>query len=198
MIDEALLRRLTEALKKYFLSCSTQLGSDCYTLCALGAQILADEGYSAKVHVGEAGWRLGESENDVISHLYSGPPVDSGPLGYHAWIVCSGYYYDPSIWQLPLKAKQMDEIDGYQTNILWGAPYLYGPIKSYGSLNALRQSNVPGTVYYKRIPKLEKHIASLHELDEIDLNNLRRVYQLNPAKVFGPNDFPTDGIANAH
>ena len=72
-------------------------------------------------------------------------------------------------YQLPLKAKSLDELDGGHTNVDWCPDYLYVPKSSSSSMRDVTQMGA-GLYYYHHDPEVAAWvIAAASEIDEGDI-----------------------------
>ncbi|MBK3779966.1 hypothetical protein G3A43_06835 [Paraburkholderia aspalathi] len=183
--------RVGNALKKLATAASSHLGSDCYMHAVLGRELLADFGFQARVAVGEAAWRVGDGDGDVVTHtprVKGFVPEGKKGLGYHAWLVVDGHIVDFTTYQLDRKAKELDAADGGHTSVTWAPDPLVLPVGLVLSLRQVAQSARAGVVFYDAHPELLQLVSAEYEIDEGDLANARLLVANPDIRVFGPND----------
>ena len=181
--------RLAGAIRKLAQAASGHLGSDCYIHSAIAKEILGRLGVEAVICVGEAGFRVGEGDSDVILHkLVPGMPPQVGGVAYHVWLRIGEVIFDPTLYQLPAKCKNLDELDGGHTNVQWAPDYLLAHISTVSTLKDVTQLHA-GCYYYAEEPNIAVMVfANAPELDDADVEIAWTLYQNANIKVFGPND----------
>lgn len=191
-----IIERLGHALRKLTNSASQNIGADCLMQALLAQQVLKEEGMDTKVVLGEAAWRIGPGDGDVITHSPTTggfAPVGVKAMAYHAWLEWKTSIIDLTTHSLRLKAAQLDAMDGGKTNVDWCPPYLFIPKWQARSLREVTQALNAGVSCYREIPGL--HMAMLANghispIDQDDIRALRLLYQNPTMVVIGPNDRP--------
>lgn len=182
--------RVSIAIHKLAAAASSHLGRDCYMHSELGRELLADCGFQASRVVGFAAWRVGSGNGDVISHTpYAQGHLPAGVKGfaYHAWLDCSGFVVDFTTYQLRLKARELDAMDGGRTTVSWCPAFLLLPRSSIRSYKEVAAAHHAGVAYYEARPELERTLRTQFTLDPQDLH-AARVILANPGiTVLGPN-----------
>jgi len=194
--ERVVFKRLAYALRKLTNSASQNIGADCLMQALLAQQILKEEGLDTKVVLGEAAWRIGPDDGDVITHSPTTggfAPVGIKAMAYHAWLEWGTSIIDFTTHSLRVKAAQLDALDGGKTNVHWCPSYLFIPKRHARSLGEVTQALDAGVACYREIPGL--HMAMLvnghiRPVDQEDLCALRLLYQNPRMVVIGPNDQP--------
>lgn len=186
--------RLAAAIRKLATAASGHLGSDCYIHAAIAKEILGRLGVEASLKVGSSGFRVGNGNSDVILHkLTPGMVPQPGGIAYHVWLQIGDYIFDPTLYQLPSKAKALDELDGGHTDVIWAPDYLLAHIKSISPLKDVIQLHA-GCYYYAEEPDVADLVLSnAPELDMGDVEVAWTLYQNENIQVFGPNDVRDNG-----
>jgi hypothetical protein len=185
------VERVGNALKKLATAASNHLGSDCYMHAVLGRELLKDFGFDARVAVGEAAWRVGEGDGDVITHtprVKGFVPEGKKGFGYHAWLVVDGHIVDLTTYQLIRKAEELDAADGGHTRVTWAPDALVMPVGLVLSLRQVTQSPRAAVAFYDPHPEMLQLVSAEYEIDEGDLTNARLLVAKPDIHVFGPND----------
>ena len=160
----------------------------------MAQSILHEEGVSTRLVVGEAAWRIGSGDGDVITHSLSVggyAPVGVKALAYHAWLETDESIIDFSTHSLRVKASQLDALDGGKTNVAWCPPYLVIDRSKSTSLKEVAQAASEGVVWYQEHPGLHEFISKngiTKEADPQDRMLLRLIFDQPNIAVFGPND----------
>lgn len=182
---------VASAVRRMFVAAGTRVGVDCLDHALRTVALLESLGYPAEVKIGYAAWRVGRGDADVIVHAPVPGTIPQGPNAhsFHAWVVCAGQLVDVTTYQLGMKAKALDELDGGTTNVEWQPLHLVAQPSQVRSLQAVTQDDV-GMFYYQQVPALQAAImAHVKPLDPQDLNDLRVIYDNPGAQVLGPNHF---------
>lgn len=183
------------AMRKLAMAASEHLNADCYTHAALAKSALEVLGVSSEIHVGFAAWRVdGKAPHAVVSHHPQGNVIDLAlphSVMYHAWLRLGTYILDLTTYQLPLKARLMDEADGQSTPVSWSPDYLFVPITTCAKYAQVRDSFKAGVYMYQRVHDLEARLKrQAMATDEADLRTLLVIYQAEcqgmPLEVHGP------------
>ena len=194
----AALRQVTErvgaTLRKLASAASANLGSDCYLHAALGRELLGDFGFDARVVAGEAAWRVGEGDGDVIAHTPrvqgfapSSMPPGKLALAYHAWLIVDSHVVDFTTYQLPRKGLELDALDGGHTSVDWAPEVFVLPVSLLPSYEQVARSPKSGVAFYDVIPGLAEKMASTYELDPENVAVARFILANPDVNVFGPN-----------
>lgn len=133
------------ALRTVLIPVSQHLGTvmaDCALYASAGAEALRHLALPASVQAGDALWRVGPGDVDVIHHAATddtatytlGPacvPDLCHPMAFHAWICIAAngseneQLVDFTTWQLRDKALLLDQLDGKTTQVQFCPPYLW-------------------------------------------------------------------------
>lgn len=189
-----LFERLSSALQKLTTSASTQLGADCFMHAELAQILLEEEGVPTRLVLGEAAWRVGQGDGDVITHspnLGGYAPQGAKALAYHAWLESGTTIIDFSTHSLCTKAAQLDALDGGKTDVEWCPPYLVLERAQSLTLKEVAQADSAGVAFYQEIPGLHEFMieqCGFKKADERNRQLLRFVFDNQEMKVFGPND----------
>lgn len=167
--------KLGLAFKRTLGATSESYGTDCVLYAKVGAIVLNQLGLkNAKAVSGEAIWRVGEGDGDVISHSISSMnssivmPSEAKAAGmFHAWIECDDEVIDFTTFSLRAKAKILDMADGGKTSVDWCPEYLWVKKSSCSSLQDVMNSWDFGVYAYVRVPEKESELlATTASLDE--------------------------------
>ncbi|MDR9836835.1 MULTISPECIES: hypothetical protein [Herbaspirillum] len=189
------LHRVASSIKKLFNAASQHTGRDCYTIADLGRKLLLREGIqSARLVVGFAGWRVGDGDADVISHIMMpGQRFQPASLPYHAWIEVDDnelpgkkVLIDFSTYSLPTKARMLDELDGGKTDVAWSPAFLVATEDQVSSYEETARLNA-GKFFYVRIPQLEDFMKKDYTPCDADFAALQMIYANPDAQVCGLN-----------
>lgn len=178
---------VAKAVAQYCSAASTQLGVDCFIHAYFAQSLLKRLGVESELVVGEAAWRVGPDYNDVLSHLFSG--FGHGPMvGFHCWLLVDGKIFDPTTYLIPMKVKQLDEMDGMTTTVDFAPEHLLTESSEVLTnweefLGVLKA----GTTYYLRLPEVENVIKEAYTADKDDEEMVWHIYQNKPSHVVGPN-----------
>lgn len=181
--------RLAAAIRKLASAASGNLGSDCYIHSIIAKEILGRLGVEVSLKVGEAAFRVGEGDSDVILHKAApGMVPQPGGVAYHVWLQVGDYIFDPTLYQLPAKAKDLDLLDGGHTTVTWHPDYLLAHVETISPLKDVIQLHAGG-YFYREEPALTSLILSkAPALDMDDVEVAWVLYQNENINVFGPND----------
>lgn len=197
MTQDPPFEQVASALRRLFQACGTKAGVDCLHHAALGQALLRSLGYESTVRIGFAAWRVGPGDGDVILHA---PVTGMAPLAphsvpFHAWIEFREVVFDPTAYQLPLKARMLDLIDGGTTDIAWAPEYLAISRDQVQTLHTVRQADT-GMVYYDVVPSMETVIKStMAPIDDEELELLTVIFRNPDTHVIGPNNVPPAKLA---
>ena len=185
---EAILE-VGRALRALASAASSHLGSDCYLYAYLGQILLQDRGVSTHLVAGEAAWRTGPGDSDVIAHIGHEKPMALPPgaegFAYHAWLECGYRIIDFSTYQLSRKAAELDAMDGGKTQVFW-APEVLVTETRLPSYQELVQGTSTGA-FYSRNPVIERKLAESFIPDPEDIAIARFIVSKKPEVVLGPN-----------
>ena len=189
-IDSTDFARVAGAVHRLTQAASENLGADCVLQAALAQSILTKLDVPAALHVGYAAWRVGDGDGDVISHFpVPGLQVPSSKhLAFHAWLRIGDTIFDVTTNQLPLKAKQLDAMDGGQTTVQWAPPYLLSPLAKISTYDDVRQGQA-GLYHYVRDERLERVALADLRIDSESEAMVWVLYQNPDINVLGVNDF---------
>ena len=190
--DLSVIERLAASLQKLTTSASAHPGADCMLHALLAQRILQEQGMATRLVVGEAAWRIGPGDGDVITHSprFGGYAADGvKALPFHAWLECGDSIIDFTTHSLRLKATQLDEFDGGTTNVAWCPQYLVMDRKVTKTVREVTQADSEGVACYREIPELYELVSEgglLPQPDEGDVDALRIVFRNPDMQVFGP------------
>lgn len=187
------INKIAASVRKLMEAASAKLGLDCYSHAVLAAHLLRDEGFDPRVVIGNCMWRVGEGDGDVITHMAIPGAQQfadgSGPaLPYHAWVEVGHHILDVTTYQIPIKAKRLDEADGGHTSVNWAPAFLYANKKTVSSRENVTNLHA-GLYFYQHAPSVESTLlAAAKPVPEEDLSYLRIIYNSdNDLLVLGPN-----------
>lgn len=192
------LERLSTAFRKLFASAAASPGRDCLLYASLGQALIRKLGADARIVAGHAAWRVGPNDGDMITHASSG----AGWTGFHqmgdqtmflghAWLEIGDRILDLTTWQLPLKAKMLDEMDGGSTQVEWRPDFLFVEKSAVSGFAEARQSAHSGAFYYQAIGAIRAKVLAAIEAspyDPTDLFALEQIYRNPHIQTIGPND----------
>lgn len=149
-------------------------GADCTLYAIIGAQALCELGLPARAAAGSAAWRVGPGDPDVLSHApeITGQlfvPEGASRAGmFHAWVEVDAVdgaeaaVADFTTWQLPAKARALDQADGGTTRVDFKPEYLWIPRRQATRLSAhdVLQSFDTGVYMYRRHESIEQLVLS--------------------------------------
>ncbi len=187
------VRQIAAALQKMMHAASAQRGADCAVHSALGQRLLSEAGFPSRLVVGEAAWRVGPGDGDVIVHSPSVGGVSFGSgksFAYHAWLETEHQIIDFTTYSLSIKAKELDRQDGGRTTLTWTPPFLAIDKTATSSLKAVTMALDAGVCCYRELPGLKEAMESaqyLVRVEEHDLRILRLIMQNPECQVCGPN-----------
>ncbi|ABD72141.1 hypothetical protein Rfer_4455 (plasmid) [Rhodoferax ferrireducens T118] len=189
-----IVARLASALQKLMTGASPQLGADCLLHAQMAQTLLDQEGVPTRLVLGEAAWRVGPGDGDVITHspnVGGFAPQGAKALAYHAWLESGTKIIDFSTHSLRTKAAQLDAFDGGKTAVEWCPPYLVLERAQSLTLKEVAQADSAGVACYQEIPGLREFMIEQCLVKEVDAGNLqllRLVFDQPEIKVFGPNN----------
>jgi hypothetical protein len=148
-------------------------GGNCLWYAALGTSLLQRLGLQARLQIGEAAWRVGPGDFDVVGHaqhmLTSSLPTPDSEI-FHAWIRVNAHptmlpeVVDLTTWQLQIKAANTDRMDGYRTMIKFCPDYLWVAETQATrlSIDEVADANEVGLYSYVRKPNLEYRLLEMN------------------------------------
>ncbi|MCU6502268.1 hypothetical protein LPN04_31185 [Rugamonas sp. A1-17] len=170
--------KLAQALRLTLASVSQDCGthaSDCLLYASVGAEVLRRLGLSAQLRTGDAEWRVGPGDGDVIHNAASlgGPtfgPSSAQSMVFHAWVrieargTTPAQLVDFTTWQLRDKGRRLDLADGGHTRVEFCPDYLWVPeVRARAlSLRQVGASYDVGVYHYAELPPpagLKRHSA---------------------------------------
>lgn len=184
--------RVSAALRKLALAASSKIGRDCYVHAELGRALLQEMQIHAHTVVGYAAWRIGPGSGDVIAHAPQAEcpsTAHASGLMYHAWLECSGVIIDFTTYQLAIKARELDAMDGGATHVAWCPDFLVLPKREAHRFSEVRQSYSVGLAYYEARPDLHAELGPAFSIDPADLRAARLILDNPTLNVLGPNHF---------
>lgn len=177
-----------EAIRKLCTASSSKLGGDCMVHAQIMQSMLASEGIESKISVGNASWRVGDDDPEVISHMRDANyPYPENSFPYHVWLTSGSYIIDVTTYQLAMKAEQLDEIDGGLTHVTWCPDFLLVKKETVSSFSDTAQL-LAGTYHYEEDQvTYNKIMKDLHPVDLDDLENAWTIYRNPGVNVIGLN-----------
>lgn len=131
------VEKFARALRMVCSAISDFHGADCVLYSLVGSAGLQAIGVQANPVAGSAAWRVGPGDGDMISHAVEAVHQMFVPAGaiqagmFHAWIEIDdgdkGILFDPTTFQIPMKAKSLDDLDGGRTTVKFAPEYLWIP-----------------------------------------------------------------------
>jgi hypothetical protein len=189
------LDRLSQAIRKLTSSASPKFGADCLLHAKLAQAVLATQGMVAEVVVGEAAWRVGLGDGDVITHspqIGGHAPAGGGvALAFHAWLEVGEYILDFSTHSLRVKAAQLDAADGGVTSVVWCPDYLVMKKAEALTVQEVASAYTAGPSCYRAIPELKAMMEIRGLVSEVaaeDVFHLQMLYKNPSIQLIGPND----------
>ena len=184
---------LAAAVRKIMTAASESLGVDCLMHAVMTKAVLAELGVDATIEVGEAAWRIGEGDADVICHLARmAPNAKPGEWPYHAWLNVQGNIFDVTTYQLPIKAKMAAEVDGQPFSITWSPEFMFVRKDQCSSERDVTKLHA-GLFYYGRIPAIEPTVLSGAQPDPYFVDAILLAYRNPDVNVVGPNHGVSSG-----
>lgn len=159
---------LSSAISKVVGALTQVHGADCILYAAIGAAALRLLGFpEAKMVAGEAAWRVGPGDGDVISHAkqivgHSGQVFNPGTTAhaamFHAWIEVGDEIVDFTTPTLRHKAEQLDAADHGHTQVDWAPEVLWTSKRESKTPKGVAASFDTGVFAYVRDAVLEKTV----------------------------------------
>lgn len=193
----AVIHQIAAALGK-LMPCGASLnfGADCLLHAALAQRILAEHDMIARLVVGEAAWRVGPGDDDVIVHspfVGGQAPTNAGlAVPFHAWLELGSTVLDFSTHSLRHKAAQLDAQDGGKTTVAWCPTHLVIAKSETKTLQEVAQAPLEGVALYRELPRLHELMlqrGKLVDVDEDDVNMFRFIFKNTSMVVIG---FPAE------
>lgn len=188
------IERVAKAIRTAMTSLSPHLGADCILHARFAQFLLRQQGVSSNLCVGEAAWRVGSGDSDVIvhSHRFGGfSTSDQLALPMHAWLLVQGRIFDCTTHSLREKARLLDLCDGGKTTVDWAPPYIWLDQQACKTLQEVTAAPEPGICFYRIVPETQQRVQAAIDrlpLDEDDLLVLRMIYANPDAVLVGPRD----------
>lgn len=184
------------AIRKLATAASGSLGMDCVVHSELGRILLEDQGLvTARIVVGEAAWRTGPGDGDMVAHVRSVPghlPPGAGPgsvgFAFHAWVQVGDILVDFTTYLLKLKASQLDAMDGQHTLVEWCPQILVAPVSEVSSFDRTLKAHSAGYFFYKHDPQVQATVLRGLTMDEADVHHARLIMRDPQMMVLGPNN----------
>lgn len=181
-VDLAILSKAIQALCN---ATSGSHGSDCAMIAGLAVEFMKHHDIQSEIVVGESAWRIdGEDAGACVVHVNVGAPLTAFTDGtgkkmlhYHVWIKLDALWFlDLTTYQLDMKAKALDALDGGTTPVSWCPDYLLFTEAQLSTFQEVQQSYDAGVAYYEQrdFPQFEGN--NCVEIDQDDVNNLMAVY----------------------
>jgi hypothetical protein len=192
-INLELIEHLAVSLRKLMTAASEHLGADCMLHAKLAQRILQDVGITTNLVGGEAAWRVGPGDGDVITHSprFGGlSPSNERAMPFHAWLEHESTIIDFSTHSLRVKAQELDAMDGGETHVTWCPPYIWIPKREALPLREVAHALNAGVSCYQEIPGLLEYMEAMGQQQHVDPENLRYLQVIfdNPEmQVVGPN-----------
>lgn len=180
------------SIRKLALAASDNLGSDCYMHAMIAKSMLTSLGVVTRLNAGNAAWRLGNGDGDVVTHIkLPGVPYQANSYPYHIWLTCDRYLLDVTTYQLRAKARTLDELDGGKTTVDWCPDYLLVERDTVASFQDCQQKNA-GVYHYRRDDVTEAIVLRKEtKIDDEDLAAAWMIYKNPEINVEGPNTMST-------
>ena len=170
-------------------------------VATLAQRILKDEGIDTQLVIGEAAWRVGPGDGDVIAHsprVGGIAPEGVMAFAYHAWLQIGDTIIDFTTHSLRSKAASLDAIDGGSTVVLWCPDFLVIEVGNTLSLHEVNQAPREGVACYQELPGLYDAMVSAGLREEVDEGDVAvmKVILANPGiVVLGPSDCRREATA---
>lgn len=194
MLTAAVCLRLAQALRKMTEAASPHIGADCILQAKLAQASLGELGIETRLVCGEAAWRVGPGDGDVIVHSPRISQMVIAPgaaLPIHYWLQThAGEILDLTTHSLRAKAASLDAMDGGTTAVEWCPEYLL-VMPPRNTLQDVTMAAQAGVFYYA---ELEGLMARLHarglgtgKVDPSDMAVLRMLLRNETIQLVGPN-----------
>lgn len=190
--------RLSLAIQRAFAAGSRHIGADCFEHAGMVARFLRDVGLCARVVVGGVAWRVGAKAHEVVSHT---PLVlgagSGGAVPLHAWVELEDergrLILDMTTYQLPMKVRLLDEMDGLTSLVTWAPEYFLCEPSSTSTFDEVENGSQPGLVYYEEDKDRGAQIVREIESAGVDAHYylaVKAVYGNPDVVVLGPGNMP--------
>lgn len=190
-LTEDAVRLVSQALIKLAKAASDNYGGDCSLHAGIGQALLQHLGFETNIVCGEAAWRVGNGDGDVIVHARMPNMVYQGELAfpYHVWLEYGDYIIDFSTYQLAEKAARLDELDGGNTEVEWCPDYIFTKRENASNLRSTSIGDA-GLFHYRKDAVIHSKImAGWNTLDQEDLEAAILIMNNPDAEVKGPRNF---------
>lgn len=193
------IENLARVIRHVCTAASGSHGSDCYLHAWLAKRLLDEKGVPAVIEVGNAAWRVGSGDGDVLSHVTPEEHIDRvvealqspgqrGALMYHAWVrVADQWIFDPTTYLIPEKARALDEMDGSRTFVEWKPDFLFEKLERSHDFETVVNAYEP-CFFYKKDARLQNLIERGFEGSDDDYAMVALAYRNPQAMVIGPNN----------
>lgn len=193
------IAKVSAVLRKLATAASSHFGADCRLHAEFGQALLADLGVHCVIVSGEAAWRIGPGDGDVIAHtprVAGHVPAGVQGFSYHTWLEHGDVIIDLTTYQLRRKARDLDAADGGQTQVDWCPDFLILDRQNVASYNQVAAAPAGGVAYYERRSAVEALLGE-PEVDGGDLATARWLLANPSAMVIGPNTAPALSMGSA-
>ncbi len=179
---------LARSIQKLAQASSPAVGRDCVLHAYLCQGIIRRLGVQTQLVIGDAAWRVGPGDGDVIVHSQQhGTQLDSVGAGYHAWLQAGNWLLDFTTYQFASKGQRMTAMDGIPMRVDWNPSYLFRPLKQISPFATVVQKNA-GLFYYQQNQAMQDHILAGFVPDDSDIEMLWLIYNNPDVNIFGPNN----------
>lgn len=174
------------AVKKLHTAASVQLGNDCISHAELARLALKQLGIDSTLVIGYAAWRVdGKDGGAVVGHhpktsqaFLNVEAISPNAMIYHVWLEVGDDIVDFTTYQLPDKARRMDEIDNHKTPVSWTPDYLWVNKKTGKTYEEVRDSFDSGVYCYEADESIKETVEGvIEEVDDDDVNNILFIYK---------------------
>lgn len=186
------LHLIARAMRSVLEASTDSYAADCAMYALVGAQVLKRLGFEkAQAVAGEAIWRVGPGDDDVITHAKSSkdqgtsfyfkavPDQEKRREIFHAWITVGDMHIlDFTTFSLHHKAKLLDGADGMHTQVDWCPDFLLSKLSDCISVGEVAQSYDVGVYGYVRNPSIEEVIFDGKLNDEAVEENVDSVLRV--------------------
>jgi hypothetical protein len=182
------LNAMSQAIQKLMSATSAAHGQDCVAIAYIAQAAFKELGVNIDVEVGHAAWRVGKAVHSVSAHHPDAMSADVGNFPGHAWNRIGRNILDFTTYQIPMKLREMDVIDGYITPIEWSVPdYLLVDQSTCTTFARVRDSYDVGIFSYD--PVMQYRSKYTHDVDSETVMTLLAIYKMisSGAEVFVEN-----------
>ncbi|WP_041533015.1 hypothetical protein [Pelobacter propionicus] len=189
LVESGVIAGVSSAIRRLAGAASGSLGTDCYTHAILAQSILDRLRVASVLKAGYAAWRVGDGNSDVVAHApVPGIIPQPGGFIYHAWLEIGYHILDFTTYLLPLKASQLDALDGGSTTVDWAPPYLLAQRKSVSTMKAVTLGK-RGLYYYEFVQSVTDIVlANAQAPDPDETEAAWMLFNNQDMVVVGPND----------